>query len=232
MNIYKKYAPIYRDATVLLRPRTPLKDMYLALDPGTRSAGAIPAGGDAVGAPTPTPTSTSRRSSPRWTPTRATTWCCCCPAAPGVPRPGRQRRGAERAGGRAPARHAQALRAAEPRHADASPRCWPQRQRNLRRSIHNLNLVAGALGGVDGQLASLIRSSDTNFPAISANDAQLEQTLSLFPGTLQPDPADARQGPGVLQRQRDHAAPRCSRSRATSGRRWRPRGRCSATRRR
>ena len=45
MNIYKDYAPIYRDATVLLRPRTPLKDMYLSLDPGTRAAGAIPNGG-------------------------------------------------------------------------------------------------------------------------------------------------------------------------------------------
>ncbi len=45
MNIYKQYAPIYRNATVLLRPRTPLKDMYLALDPGTKSAGAVPAGG-------------------------------------------------------------------------------------------------------------------------------------------------------------------------------------------
>ena len=45
MNIFKKYAPIYRNATVLLRPRTPLKDMYLSLDPGTKSAGAIPNGG-------------------------------------------------------------------------------------------------------------------------------------------------------------------------------------------
>ena len=30
---------------MLLRPRTPLQDMYLALDPGTKSAGAVPAGG-------------------------------------------------------------------------------------------------------------------------------------------------------------------------------------------
>src|SRR6185437_12841714 len=37
--------PVYRNATVLLRPRTPLKDMYLALDPGTPSAGALPEGG-------------------------------------------------------------------------------------------------------------------------------------------------------------------------------------------
>ena len=45
MNIYKQYAPIYRNATVLLRPRTPLKDMYLELDPGNRSAGRVPNGG-------------------------------------------------------------------------------------------------------------------------------------------------------------------------------------------
>ncbi len=45
MDIYKQYQPIYRDATVLLRPRTPLKDMYLALDPGTKAAGAVPSGG-------------------------------------------------------------------------------------------------------------------------------------------------------------------------------------------
>ena len=58
------------------------------------------------------------------------------------------------------------------------------RDNNLRRSIHNLNLVANSLGDVDTQLSSLVSSSDTNFSAIAANDAQLEQTLSLFPGTL------------------------------------------------
>ncbi len=44
--------------------------------------------------------------------------------------------------------------------------------------------MAGSLGGVETQLASLIRASDTNFAAISAHDAQLESTLSLFPATL------------------------------------------------
>ena len=44
MNIDKKYAPIYNNATVLLRPRTPLKDMYLSLDPGTKDAGAVAVG--------------------------------------------------------------------------------------------------------------------------------------------------------------------------------------------
>ena len=35
MKIKDKYKPIYRDATILLRPKTGLKDMFLALDPGT-----------------------------------------------------------------------------------------------------------------------------------------------------------------------------------------------------
>ena len=45
MNIKKKYKPIYKNAQLLLRPKTGLKDMYIEMDPGTRSAGAVPAGG-------------------------------------------------------------------------------------------------------------------------------------------------------------------------------------------
>ena len=58
------------------------------------------------------------------------------------------------------------------------------RQRNIRRAIHNLNLVTNAFGGVENELASLISASDTNFSAIAANDTQLEQTLTEFPPTL------------------------------------------------
>ena len=45
LQIKEQYKPIYRDATILLRPKTGLKDMYLALDPGTESAGELPEGG-------------------------------------------------------------------------------------------------------------------------------------------------------------------------------------------
>ena len=58
------------------------------------------------------------------------------------------------------------------------------RSNNLRLAIHNLQRVATALGGVDGQLASLIESSNTNFAAISSQAANLEAGLSLLPGTL------------------------------------------------
>ena len=39
MDIDRKFLPIYQDATILLRPKTGLKDMFLELDPGTQAAG-------------------------------------------------------------------------------------------------------------------------------------------------------------------------------------------------
>src|SRR5688500_833172 len=38
-EIERDYLPIYRDATILMRPTTGLKDMFCDLDPGSRSAG-------------------------------------------------------------------------------------------------------------------------------------------------------------------------------------------------
>ncbi len=35
MAIDRKFLPIYKNATILLRPKTGLKDMFLELDPGT-----------------------------------------------------------------------------------------------------------------------------------------------------------------------------------------------------
>ena len=45
LKIQDKYTPIYRDATMLLRPKTGLKDMFVELDPGTQAAGELPEGG-------------------------------------------------------------------------------------------------------------------------------------------------------------------------------------------
>jgi phospholipid/cholesterol/gamma-HCH transport system substrate-binding protein len=184
MNIYKQYAPIYRNATVLLRPRTPLKDMYLALDPGTRSAGAIPVGGTLGVANTNPDVDVSEILSSLDSDARNYLILLLAGGAQVFHDPG--------ATGTAPSSPAVAalrgtLKRFEPldRDTQSFATLLASRQRNLRRSIHNLNIVASSLGGVDSQLASLISSSDTNFSAISANDAQLESALALFPGTLQ-----------------------------------------------
>ena len=91
MKIQDKYKPIYKDATILLRPKTGLKDMYLALDPGTKAAGEIEEGGS-VPVSNTLPDVNATRSWLSSTTTRApTSGCCSTPAAPGLRRRGHGR---------------------------------------------------------------------------------------------------------------------------------------------
>jgi phospholipid/cholesterol/gamma-HCH transport system substrate-binding protein len=184
MNIYKKYQPIYRNATVLLRPRTPLKDMYLSLDPGTPSAGAVPNGGQLASGSTSPDINLDQILSSLDADTRSylllllaggaqtfqdsgNTTSLPSPAAVG------------------------ALQGVFKRFAPlnrdtvAFSRLLSTRSRNIRRAIHNFGLVANSLGGVNQQLSSLIRASNTNFSAFASQAANLQSALSLLPGTLQ-----------------------------------------------
>jgi phospholipid/cholesterol/gamma-HCH transport system substrate-binding protein len=189
MNIYKQYAPIYRNATVLLRPRTPLKDMYLELDPGTRSAGRVPNGGALSAANTQPDVDLSEILSSLDSDTRNYLVLLLSAGAQAFKDQDPTHPSGDTV---APSAAAVAdlrgtLKRFEPLDRDTKrfAALLATRQANSRRAIHNLNLVTNAFGGVEGQLASLIRASDTNFSAIAANDAQLQQTLTEFPPTLQ-----------------------------------------------
>jgi phospholipid/cholesterol/gamma-HCH transport system substrate-binding protein len=183
MNIYKKYAPIYRNATVLLRPRTPLKDMYLALDPGSKGAGTVPSGGSLTAAQTNPDVDVSQILSSLDADTRNYLVLLLASGAQAFHDHGSTQ---EAPSPKAVADLRGTFKRFEPLDRDtlSLTHLIAARDNNLRRSIHNLNLVANSLGDVDTQLSSLVSSSDTNFSAIASNDAQLEQTLSLFPGTL------------------------------------------------
>jgi phospholipid/cholesterol/gamma-HCH transport system substrate-binding protein len=186
MNIYKQYAPIYRNATVLLRPRTPLKDMYLELDPGTRSAGRVRNGGTLSAANTQPDVDLSEILSSLDSDTRNYLVLLLSAGAQAFHDPGtRPNQVIPSADAVADLRGT--LKRFEPLDRDTKrfAALLATRQANIRKAIHNLNLVTNAFGGVEGQLASLIRASDTNFSAIAANDTQLEQTLTEFPPTLQ-----------------------------------------------
>jgi phospholipid/cholesterol/gamma-HCH transport system substrate-binding protein len=190
MNIFRRYAPIYRDATVLLRPRTPLKDMYLALEPGTKKAGAIPDGGTMSAAATSPTVDLDQILSSLDADTRSYLLLLLSggaqafrdPTSAAAPAPGPDA---------APSPAAVASLSGTFKRFSPLTRDTRQfatllaaRNRNLRTAIHNLQRVATALGGVDAQLASLIAASNTNFAAISSQDASLEAGLTLLPGTL------------------------------------------------
>jgi phospholipid/cholesterol/gamma-HCH transport system substrate-binding protein len=187
MNIYKQYAPIYRNATVLLRPRTPLKDMYLELDPGNRSTGRVPNGGTLSAANTQPDVDLSEILSSLDSDTRNYLVLLLSAGAQAFhdPAPAHPTRTAPSAAAVADLRGTLKRFAPLDRDTRRFAALLATRQAYIRRAIHNLNLVTNAFGGVEGRLASLIRASDTNFSAIAANDTQLEQTLTEFPPTLQ-----------------------------------------------
>jgi phospholipid/cholesterol/gamma-HCH transport system substrate-binding protein len=184
MNIYKKYQPIYSNATVLLRPRTPLKDMYLSLDPGSKSAGAVPNNGMLPVANTQPTIDVDQILASLDSDTRNYLLLLLAGGA--------QLFHNGNATGAAPSPQAVAsLRGTFQRFAPLNrdtvtfTKLLKTRTQDIRHSIHNLQEVTQALGSVEGTLTSLIKSSNTNFAAISSQDANLEQGLSLFPGTLQ-----------------------------------------------
>ena len=183
MNIFKQYQPIYRNATVLLRPRTPLKDMYLSLDPGTPSAGAVPDGGQLASGSTSPDINLDQILSSLDADTRSYLLLLLSGGAQAFQNPG--------ATGTLPSPTAVgALQGVFKRFAPLNrdtagfSKLLSTRARNIRRAIHNFQLVATSLGSVNQQLASLIRASNTNFSAISSQDANLQSALSLLPGTL------------------------------------------------
>jgi phospholipid/cholesterol/gamma-HCH transport system substrate-binding protein len=183
MNLFTKYRPIYRNATVLLRPRTPLKDMYLSLDPGSADAGAVPNGGMLPVANTQPDVNVEEILSSLDADTRNYLLLLLGGGA--------QLFHDGSATGAAPSQAAVAdLRGTFKRFAPLNrdtktfTALLQKRTNNIRGSIHNLQEVTRALGSVDGTLTSLINSSNKNFAAISSQDANLEQALTLLPGTL------------------------------------------------
>jgi phospholipid/cholesterol/gamma-HCH transport system substrate-binding protein len=184
MDIFKRYSPIYRNATVLLRPRTPLKDMYLSLDPGTPSAGALPVGGTLGIGSTQPDIDVDQILDSLDADTR--TYLLLLLAG------GAQAFNGKGATANSPSSATAATLAADfkrfaplDRSALDFTKLLSKRSGNLRHAIHNLDLVATALGGVDTQLASLVKQANTNFQAISSQDQALEQGIALLPGALE-----------------------------------------------
>ena len=156
MKIRRKYTPIYKDATALLRPKTGLNDMIIELDPGLEDARARRPTGCTIPVNQTLPNvnldeilAGARRRHAR------------LPAAARRRRrrgPRRQRRATCRRRSGASSRPA----ATSPR----SPSALAERRDNIRRSIHNFRLLAEALGDKDDELAALVDSSNARLPGV------------------------------------------------------------------
>lgn len=173
MGIDPEHAPIYNDATVLLRPKTGLKDMYLALDPGTEGAGAIEEGGAIPVSNTLPDVNPDEILSELDADTRAYLRILL-------------NSGAQALAGDGPRQLRATLRRFEPTARDtrAITRRLIDRRRDIARVVHNFQLLATELGDGDTELAGFVDSANANFEAIADQDARLREALTLLPGTL------------------------------------------------
>ena len=181
MQIRDKYKPIYKDATILLRPKTGLKDMILALDPGTESAGEVEEGGRIPVANTLPDVNPDEVLASLDGDTRA--YLRILLNAGGTAfRDENLEEGQQTA--------SQDLRETfkrfEPtaRDGEKFTKGLIKRRRNIRRVIHNFQELSTALGDKDKQLASFVDSSNANFEAFAQEEGSLREALQLFPGTL------------------------------------------------
>jgi phospholipid/cholesterol/gamma-HCH transport system substrate-binding protein len=182
MDIEEEHAPVYRDATILLRPRTGLKDMYLSLERGSRAAGELPEGGRVP----------IRNTLPDVNPDEVLAQ---------LDRDVRDylrillNSGGEAfddgEGGSDPSPRAVAdlretFKRFEPtsRDARAITAQLAQRRQSIRRVIHNLQEIFGELASEDRALADFVDSSNANFQAFANQEARLREAFRLLPGAL------------------------------------------------
>ena len=172
LDIDQKYAPIYRDAHMLLRPRTPLKDMEVVLDPGTKAAGALPNGGTIPEAQTQPDVNSDEVLSALDSDTRRYLAAAVDAFGQGVGPNGNALRKLFVAGQPA---------AAETRKLLAA---FASRRDQISHLVHNLDTVATVAGRHETDIRRTIGSSSQALGALARQDSSIRSSLTLLPGTL------------------------------------------------
>jgi phospholipid/cholesterol/gamma-HCH transport system substrate-binding protein len=175
MKIREKYAPVYRDASLLLRPKTGLKDMIIEMDPGTPKAGAYEEGETIPITQTSPDVNLDEILSSLDGDTRAYLAVLLNAGGQAFDQPGYS------------ADLRETFKRFEPTARDVRKinSQLAKRRRNVRRVIHNFRLLTEELGAKDTQLAEFVDSSNANFEALARQDANLRDTLRELPPTLQ-----------------------------------------------
>jgi phospholipid/cholesterol/gamma-HCH transport system substrate-binding protein len=174
LNIRNKYAPIYRDAHMLLRPKTGLKDMIVELDPGTRRSGALPEGATIPIQNTAPDVNLDEVLSSLDTDTRTYLQILVTSGGQAFGQKGYT------------SDLRQTFKRLAPTNRDLAKitGLLAERRPNLKRVVHNFSLITGELGKRDSQLAQFVGSANANFRALANQEANIRESLRLLPPTL------------------------------------------------
>jgi phospholipid/cholesterol/gamma-HCH transport system substrate-binding protein len=175
MRIRPEHDRIYKNASILLRPKTGLKDMVAELTPGTADAGRLDEGDVIPISQTLPDVNLDEILAALDSDTRDYLVLLLNDGAQGL---GSEKKGRELS---------QAIRRLEPtaKYAREINEGLAERRRNLARVVHNFSLLTDELGKRDTQLAGFVQNSNAVFDTLAGQDAALRQILQKLPGTLQ-----------------------------------------------
>ncbi len=167
---YAKY--IYRNATMLLRPKTQLQDITVEVSPGTPSAGKLHSGEVIPQSQTAPNIDFDQFLAGLDAETRAYLQELLAGLGIGLKDNGRAL--------------SAALKRFDPtaRYTEEIAQQLEIRHANVARSIHNFRILTEALGDKDQQLAQLVDASNAVFATFAKEDASFKKTLALLPGAL------------------------------------------------
>jgi phospholipid/cholesterol/gamma-HCH transport system substrate-binding protein len=174
MAIKQKYADmIKQDATMLLRPKTGLKDMIVELDPGTPGSPTVDDGYTVPVSNTRPDVNLDEILSSLDRDTRDYLRLLVAGAGEAFKNNGPNT--------------AATLKRFAPLNRDIAELTGElsKRRKNLARLIHNLQLLVTEVGTKDKELAELVVSQNAVFQAFANQDRNLRKTFQLLPGTLQ-----------------------------------------------
>jgi phospholipid/cholesterol/gamma-HCH transport system substrate-binding protein len=170
--IDRNYLPIYKDATVLMRPTTALKDMFFELDPGTASAGEYQEGDTIPSANTAPDVNLDEILSALDADNQAYLKLLLVGAGQGLD--GRDKDLGKLLGGLGPIN----------RDFGKLNKLVATRRENLANLIHNLNLLTTRVGQSDDELTKFVASSAGALGVIADQDPNVQRAVSLLPGTF------------------------------------------------
>jgi phospholipid/cholesterol/gamma-HCH transport system substrate-binding protein len=171
-GIDRQYLPIYKNATILLRPRTGLQDMFFQLDPGTRSAGEIPDGGTVPLKNTAPDVNVDEILSALDGDTQAYLRLLLIGAGEGLKGQGKNL--GELLGSLGPLN----------RDLDRLNSMVAQRRHELADLVHNLGVLTRDIGKHRGDVVSFIQANNAALSAIGAQDPNVQRATALLPSTL------------------------------------------------
>jgi phospholipid/cholesterol/gamma-HCH transport system substrate-binding protein len=168
----REYLPIYRDATILMRPTTGLKDMFFDMDPGTEQAGAFDEGDTLAVSNTAPDVNLDEILEALDSDTQAYLRVLLVSGGQGLS--GRDRDLGKLFGSVGPIN----------RDLAKLNRLVAQRKENLSRLIHNMNVLTNRIGQNGADLSELVVTSEAALGAIAEQDPSVQRAVRLLPGTL------------------------------------------------